>query len=310
MATHDPEARETGAGPLSPRHAPEREGAADQPAAEPQPAQQRKRARERQALSARAVHGALLREGREELERTWSALAWSGLAAGISMGLSLIAQGALRAHLPDTAWRPLIVKLGYPVGFVAVTLGRQQLYTETTLTAMLPVLHERTGGMVMKALRLWVVVLAANLIGGWLFAWASTWSWSFDPGLRDAFRAIGLEDLRPDALTAFVRGMFGGWLIALMVWLMPSAHHARLWVIVLLTWLLGVTGLTHVIAGSIDVFHLVASGVVPLSVYVTRYGLPVLAGNTLGGVVFVAMLNHGQVSPDAQERRKTEAMHS
>ena len=96
------------------------------------------KADDRQALSARVVHKALRQEGEEELERSSSALAWSALAAGISMGLSLLAQGTLRHHLPDTEWRILITSLGYAVGFIAVTLGRQQLFTETTLTAMLP----------------------------------------------------------------------------------------------------------------------------------------------------------------------------
>src|SRR4051812_45502265 len=78
---------------------------------------------ERQAMSAAAVAETLRLEGNTELSRTWVALAWSALAAGISMGLSLVAQGVLRLHLPDTPWRPLVVSAGYAVGFLVVTLG-------------------------------------------------------------------------------------------------------------------------------------------------------------------------------------------
>jgi formate-nitrite transporter family protein len=136
--------------------------------------EERIRALERRALSARAVHEALRSEGASEIGRPWNALAWSGLAAGISMGLSLVAEGFLRAHMPDASWRPLVASLGYTVGFVVVTLGRQQLFTETTLTACLPLLHERTASMLVSVVRLWVVVLFANLVGGWLFAWTAS----------------------------------------------------------------------------------------------------------------------------------------
>jgi len=86
------------------------------------------------------------------------------------MGMSLVAQGVLRHHLPDTQSRTLITSLGYPVGFIVVTLGRQQLYTETTLTACLPLLHHRTKEVLVNVLRLWAVVFIGNMIGAALFA--------------------------------------------------------------------------------------------------------------------------------------------
>jgi formate/nitrite transporter FocA (FNT family) len=98
--------------------------------------------------------------------------------------------------------------------------------------------------------------------------------------------------------TAFVKGIFGGWLIALMMWLMPGAHHARIWVIGLLAWCLAVSDLTHIIAGSVDVLFAVMLGQIGLETYLADFALPVLLGNTLGGVVFVAGLNHAQVAAE------------
>src|ERR671938_829055 len=83
-------------------------------------------AEERTAVPAKVVHEAVRLEGEEELRRPSSALAWSGLAAGLSMGLSLVADGVLRARLPDLPWRPLVSRLGYTVGYLVVILGRQQ----------------------------------------------------------------------------------------------------------------------------------------------------------------------------------------
>src|SRR4051794_23768198 len=91
-------------------------------------------ASERQSPGSHVVHEAIVAEGLEELSRTTAALAWSALAGGLSIGFSLVAEAALHAHLPDTAWRPLVSKLGYSVGFLIVILGRQQLFTENTLT--------------------------------------------------------------------------------------------------------------------------------------------------------------------------------
>src|SRR5579885_2100774 len=81
----------------------------------------------RTALPADVVYQAICNEGENELARSSAALAWSGLAAGLSMGFSLVAEGLLTVHLPEAPWRPLITKLGYSVGFLMVVLGRQQL---------------------------------------------------------------------------------------------------------------------------------------------------------------------------------------
>src|SRR3954465_414824 len=95
-------------------------------------------AQEKSSVTVHVVHEAVRREGEEELKRTNSALAWSGLAAGLSIGFSVILEGLLRAKLPDSPWRPVISKFGYSAGFVLVILGRQQLFTENTLTPILP----------------------------------------------------------------------------------------------------------------------------------------------------------------------------
>src|SRR4051794_33842189 len=91
---------------------------------------------ERSSPAGTVVYGAIRQEGEQELERTTASLAWSGLAAGLSMGFSFATEAMLRAALPDTAWRPLIAKLGYSIGFLIVVLGRQQLFTENTLTVV------------------------------------------------------------------------------------------------------------------------------------------------------------------------------
>ena len=59
------------------------------------------------------------------------------------MRCSLFVPGLIRPHAPDASWRPLLTTAGYPVGFLLVILGRQQLFTQNTLTVVLPLLARR-----------------------------------------------------------------------------------------------------------------------------------------------------------------------
>jgi formate/nitrite transporter FocA (FNT family) len=253
---------------------------------------------ERKELSARQVHAALRLEGQEEIDRSTAGLFWSAVACGMTLGVSLLARAVLQHHLPDTSWRPLVAAIGYGAGFIAVELGRQELYTGNTLTAALPFAHEPSWSRLTHLGRVWVIVLAGNLIGAAVFALGAAWTTAFAAPLRGTFSELGQHAVTYGFGRAAIKGLFGGWLIALMIWLMPGAHHARIWVIALVTWVLAATELTHLVAGSVEVFVAVFSGVVPWSSYWLNFFLPVLLGNTAGGVFFVALLNHLQVSAD------------
>lgn len=253
------------------------------------------KAEQRAALSAVVVHEAIRLEGEQELQRSSTALFWSGLAAGLSMGFSLVTEGLLRSRIPDVPWRPIITKLGYSVGFVLVVMGRQQLFTENTLTPILPLMLHKSRAMLRNVLRLWGLVLLANLIGAVAIAWVLGNSGVFRPEVRRAFEEIGREALSVSFGLALLRGIFAGWLIAFMVWLLPFSEAFRILVIVGITWLVGLAQLTHVIAGSIEVLYLAVTGVAPVARVVFGYIAPTLIGNIVGGVALVAALNHAQV---------------
>jgi formate-nitrite transporter family protein len=246
-------------------------------------------------LKAALVHEVIREEGEEELSRSTSALAWSGLAAGLSMGFSLVVEGLLHHHLPDAPWRPLIESFGYTTGFVIVVLGRQQLFTENTLTGMIPVLTRRDRTSLLALAHLWTVVLAANLVGAALFAALAAAAPLFEPNLHRDFLAIGEEAANGSFIALFIKAVLAGWLIGLMVWLLPSAGSARLFVILLITYIVALGGFAHIIAGSVEVLYLVLSSEKSLGSYFLSYLVPVLAGNIIGGSALVGMLNHAQV---------------
>ena len=250
--------------------------------------------------NAALIHETIRAEGESELDRPVHALLLSGLAAGLSLGFSLIAEGVLQTHLPDAPWRDLVSKLGYPVGFLIVVLGRQQLFTENTVTPILPLLRNRDAATLGRVARLWVLVLGANLAGTWAVAAVLAGTELFPPETKQAFAAISHHGVASPFGLTMLKGIFAGWLIALMVWLMPGAGSWRPAVIVLMTWLVTAAGFAHIVAGSVDVAYLVWSGEASGADYLMRFFCPTLVGNVLGGVTLVAALNYGQVANEVE----------
>lgn len=257
---------------------------------------------QRTAPPGAVVYHAVYREGQHELDRNLGELALSGLAAGLSMGFSLVAEGLLASRLPDTNWRPLITKLGYSVGFLVVILGRQQLFTKNTLTVMLPLLHRKQVSTLNKLARLWIVVLLANLIGAFAFSWFIARTQMFDDAARNAFLDIGRAAIHHGFGALVARGIVAGWIIALMVWLLPFAESARIWVIIILAYLIGIADLPHIIAGSAEAFYVMTRGELSLWDYATGYFAPVLIGNVIGGVALVAVGAHAEFIEAGQEK--------
>jgi len=263
-------------------------------------ANEQERAAESEPLRGKEIHEILRMEGEAELERSLGPLIWTGLAAGLSMGFSFATQALLHAGLPDAPWRHLIAAVGYSVGFVIIILGRQQLYTESTLTAVLPLLTKRDLPTARSTLRLWVAVLAANILGTWIFAAALAWGHPLPADAAQSLSQLADEAISGSFWQMLFRGVFAGWLIALMVWLLPSARSAKLLVIVLITYLVSLARFPHIIAGSTETAYAVLTGHRALVDYWSAFFLPTLIGNSIGGVCLVAMLNHAPVADEVK----------
>ena len=246
------------------------------------------------------IHRVIREEGEEQLSRHLGAVAWSGLGAGLSMGFSFLTMALLQARLPiDAPWRPLVSSFGYTLGFLIVILGRQQLFTETTLTPVLPLLSNFSVARLGQLFRFWAVVLVANLAGTWLFALAIAHENFFAPPVWRALESIADEAVLAPFAPMIVHAILAGWIIALMVWLLPSAGSAKTLIIFVLTYVVAMAQFSHVIAGSCEAAFAVLTGSHTLGEYFTVFLGPTLLGNTIGGVALVALLNH---APLATER--------
>ena len=246
------------------------------------------------------LHEIIRREGEQELARGLTALGLSSVAAGLSMGFSMLARGLLHSHLPDFPGRLLVDNFGYCLGYLVVILARQQLFTENTMTAVLPLMTSPSLHQFGRLLRLWSVVLLGNLIGAALFAYGVLHLQQFDSATNAAFVSFGKEVMENSPLQMFTKGILAGWLIATLVWLLPSVEQSKIAIIVIITYVIAIGGFTHIIVGSIETLYLVFAGDLSLSDYALRFALPTLAGNIVGGSFIFALISHAQVRSDTE----------
>jgi formate-nitrite transporter family protein len=258
-------------------------------------ADERDAVNKRQAASARVIHEVIRRHGDEEMERpTWSLL-WSGLAGGVAISASLIGQSLVESHLPDTPWRPLVASFGYTLGFIIVIMGRLQLFTESTLSAVIPVATHPTFGNFGRLLRFWILVLGANLAGTLLVAFLHEYQLITTAEHRTAMLELSRKLLERDWLLTMKLGIPAGFLIAAVPWALPSARGQEFWIVLILTYFIALGGYAHVVAGSGEAWMLVVAGETSLVHALFGIILPTLIGNVIGGTGLFALLAHAQV---------------
>lgn len=256
---------------------------------------------------AMAIHEHIRQDGEKEMERDAMALLWSAIAAGLSMGASLLAKGIFHVQLEGVPGGFLLENLSYTFGFIIVIMARQQLFTENTVTAVLPVMQNPTLGNFGLLMRLWSVVLLGNIIGTGVAAWAFEHMPIFDEETRDAFVKIGMDVMKNSPVEMFSNAIISGWLIATMVWMFPAAGAAKIVVIILMTWLIALGDTTHIVVGSVEILYLVFNGTLHWSDFFWPFALPTLAGNICGGTFIFALMSHAQIRNDMSNKRKEEA---
>jgi len=231
----------------------------------------------------------------EEFGKSWRLLYFSGVAAGLSIGLSFLSRAAVTAEvMPDGS--ALIGNLIYPIGFMLIVLGRYQLFTENTLTPVTLVLTRIAS--VPMLLSNWGVVLAGNLTGAMLMGLVMATSGVLGAESAEVAASFGEHGLALSWGTLFTKAIVAGWIVASMVWLVHAAQDtiSRIVIVFLLMFLIPSADLFHCIIGACEVFYMVFEGLATLPDGLFNFFLPVLLGNTLGGVTLVAILNFAQTS--------------
>lgn len=256
---------------------------------------------QRKAGTAKVVHEVIRLQGDEELDRPLTSLLFSGFAAGVAISASILTEASIATRLPDAPWRELVVGLGYTVGFVLVILGNLQLFTENTVTAVLPLATHPTLRNLGRMLRLWVAVLSANMAGTFLVAVLMAHRVILSDDQLTAALALSETALDHTPTAILLLGMPAGFLVATIAWILPNSRGSEFWVVVLITYAIAIGGFSHVVAGSGEAWLLALSGRTSFMSAVGGFILPALLGNIIGGTGLFAVLAHGQVRPEITE---------
>ena len=252
--------------------------------------------KQKSRLASQVIYEIIAREGTEELSRPLSSLGWSGFAAGICICFSVFAQAYLSRHLPDTPGMAMVEKMGYVVGFLIVILSRLQLFTENTITVILPLLDKLRMRNVVRTLKLWGIVFSTNILGTLIVACGLTFLNIASPDFMETILAISHHAVDKSAYEIFVRGIPAGFLIAVLVWMMPSAKGAEPFVIFVMIYLIALGDYSHVVAGSFEAFIVMLNG--GSAAGALTYIGSAAAGNILGGTGIFTLLAYAQIKDE------------
>jgi formate/nitrite transporter FocA (FNT family) len=256
-------------------------------------------------LSAMEIHDNILEPARKEMDRPAVSLLWSSLASGMVIGFSFLAS-AFAANLVSEEHRHAAAAAAYPLGFIFVIMARSELFTENTLDPVIPFLDQRDGETFRKLVRMWVLLLVGNLIGAVIFGWVLARTPVVNAELQSGLSRLAEEATSGGFGRVLYAGIFAGWLIALLSWLLASTHStgAQIALIWLCTAPISALQFRHSIAGSVEAFYRAAGGEASWSSMLGNFVVPAVLGNAIGGVLLVALLNYGQVAPEKEEEKQ------
>lgn len=254
------------------------------------------RIEEHRPLPSDHVFEVVRRAGEEELQRPTASLAWSGLAAGLAIGFSVVTEAAILGYLPvEATWTPLVSNIGYTVGFIIVVLARLQLFTENTITPVMPICHEPSPRNLVALARNWGVVFAANMVGAVLFGFYAVRTGALPEEVRSGVLELGRHATDGHFLETVVRGIGAGFLIAVLVWMLANLRNGKLLAIFVVTYTIALCEFAHVVAGSVEMAALAWAGEAGLGPVVFGFVLPALIGNVIGGTLLFTLLAYAQI---------------
>ncbi len=257
----------------------------------------------RDRFSTDEVFQRLVAAADEEITAGSRELYFSALAAGFAITITLLMLVTLTA---STDGDPVLSALLYPLGFIYIIIGGYQLYTENTLPPVLLTL-ERLASLP-ALLRNWTVVLAGNFTGGLLGAVALAWGGVLSPESAAAASEIARHGIEASPGELFTKAAFAGLIVAGVVWVEYAARDtiSRVVVIYMAFLAIPVGGLYHVVVSFSEMAYLVLTAGLNPVVGLTEFVLPVLLGNTLGGVLLVTLVNYFQTTEERLESARFE----
>lgn len=250
------------------------------------------------ATNAAEILRTVIEDGQSELERSSTGLAFSGLVAGLCISFGAV---ALAVFAGLTGGMGLVPILFSPLGFLIVILGQAELFTAHTVSGVAATLKDF--GYWRSLIRLWVVVFVFNILGAAFFAVLVVYGEVLSPYALELLIGEADKLLQYGFWSMMLKGVLGGWLVALMPWLVASSKStiSEFFSVYALALLIPAAGLPHCIVGSSEFLMGVFAGEVSFFEYLGRFLVPTTIGNVIGGIGLVTLLNWGQVLGSKKE---------
>ncbi|WP_330633099.1 formate/nitrite transporter family protein [Halocatena halophila] len=247
----------------------------------------------RDRFSADEVFQRIVAAADEEITSGSRELFFSALAAGFAITITFLLYSSMTAQ---TGGDPVLSTILYPLGFIYIIIGNYQLYTENTLPPVALTL-DRLASMP-ALLRHWFIVLIGNFTGGAMGAMTLTWGGVFSPGAAQAALEHAETGVHTPVSSLFFKAAFAGLIVAGVVWIVYAVQDtiSRLVVVYLAFLAIPMGNLFHVVVSFTEMIYLVLGGHLALSEGVIHFVLPVLLGNTFGGIVLVTVVNYFQTT--------------
>ncbi len=223
-------------------------------------------------------------------------LFFSALAAGFAITVTYLLYASLTAA---TGSDPILSALLYPLGFVFIILGGYQLYTENTLPPVVLLLERLIS--VPRLLTIWSVVVLGNFAGGALGALVLARAGVFSEDAAGAASYIARKGFETPFWGLFFKAAFAGLIVAGVVWVVYAVRDnvTRFLVVYLAFLAIPFGNLFHVVVSFTEVMYVVFRGSPELFLPgMTGFVFPVLLGNTIGGSLFVTVVNYFQTTQE------------
>ena len=230
----------------------------------------------------------------EEVTTKSRELFFSALAGGFAITLTFM----IYASMTSKTDSPVVASLLYPIGFIYIILGGYQLYTENTLPPVALTIERLAS--VPAMLRQWIIVLFGNFAGGVFGALILAYTGVFSPEAAIAAIDISQKGIETPFWDLFFKAGFAGLIVAGVVWLDYSARDtiSRFFLVYIAFLMIPLADLFHVVVSFTELMYLFFLGETSLLSGMFGFVLPVLLGNTIGGVVLVTVVNFFQTTEE------------
>ena len=254
--------------------------------------------REHAPLPPKLLFKIIRQEGEEELARSFRALAFSALAAGIFVSFSFLFRSIFHMYVGNYPMGEMVSSLGYTVGFLIVILGRMQLFTENPITTIVPLLSKWSLERFFKVIRLWSTVFLFNIIGTAIAAAFFASPYTLSPEVEVAMHDLASNVMRLQPIENVLRGIPAGIIIAAIVWMSPQTKYFRFVMIMFFVYFIALGDFAHVVVGSCEMAYEVIKGDANFFEYFFRFLIPTGLGNVIGGTGIFTLLIYNQVKKE------------